>query len=753
MKQKLTSQLFLLIAMTGSVFLSYSCGCEEDSKTDPLGRPEIALSLQGPRLTEGGETTNSTLILSPTPVPTEDMTVSFIINGDDITREDFTLKADSAVSQVIFADSTTLSGTLVIEMGSANASLILTVSDDALDERAEETLRLTLNDSDSYSVNPLERMAEVILIDKKIEIALNLQDPRLTEGGETTDSTLTLSLTPALTEDMTVSFTISGDGITMEDFNLTVGSAISEVIFAAGTTLSGLTIEMGSTNADFTLTVSDDDLDERVEETLIFTLNDSDSYSVNPSAGAVDVVLIDNENRAEVTGLSSEPSIGAITLIWTDPVDMDLDHVEISWTPAQGNPSSPQQISRGIQTLAITGLGGGTTYTFTAIGVDSAGNRSSGVRINGRPMNHLTSVHNVNDSSSLELNGARSVTTASVEGETYLFVAGFNDSGISVFQIESGGKLVNVHNVPDTDTLELAAAISVTTASVGAETYLFVAGWTDDGVSVFRVQSDGILINVENVSDEGSLELDGARSVTTASVGGETYLFVAGQVDDGVSVFQIKSGGILSNVHNVSDSGSFELDGANSVTTASVGGETYLFVAGATDDGVSVFRVQSGGILSNVHNVSDSGSFELDGASSVTTASVGGETYLFVAGEADDGISVFQIESGGKLVNVDNVGDPIGFELNAAHSVTTASVGGETYLFVAGKFDDGVSVFQVQSNGELMNIQNIPDTGSLELNGAASVTTASVGGETYLFVAGQVDDGVSVFRVGPAASE
>ena len=540
----------------------------------------------------------------------------------------------------------------------------------------------------------------------------------------------------------------SGEDITREDFTLTAGSAISEDIFADDNTLSGiLIIEMGSANASLTLTVLDDALDERAEETLRFTLNDSDSYSVNPSAGAVEVILIDNENRAEVTGLSSEPSIGAITLTWTDPVDMDLDHVEISWTPVDGNPSSSQQISRGIQTLAITGLGGGTTYTFTAIGVDSAGNRSSGVRINGIPMNDLPSVHNVGDSSSLQLNGARSVTTASVGGETYLFVAGFNDDGVSVFRVDSGGTLVNVENISDEGSLELAAAISVTTALVGAETYLFVAGWTDDGVSVFRVQSDGILINVHNVSDEGSLELDGARSVTTASVGGETYLFVAGQVDNGVSVFQIKSGGILSNVHNVSDGGSLELKAANSVTTALVGAETYLFVAGATDDGVSVFQIKSGGILSNVHNVSDSGSFELDGASSVTTASVGGETYLFVAGEADDGISVFQIESGGKLVNVDNVGDSIGFELNAAHSVTTASVGGETYLFVAGKFDDGVSVFQVQSNGELMNIQNIPDTGSLELNGAASVTTASVGGETYLFVAGQVDDGVSVFRV------
>ena len=59
-------------------------------------------------------------------------------------------------------------------------------------------------------------------------------------------------------------------------------------------------------------------------------------------------------------------------------------------------------------------------------------------------------------------------------------------------------------------------------------------------MSVFRVGDTGALANVTNVTDGGSLELDGARSVTTAVVAGTTYLFVAGSVDDGVSVFRVE---------------------------------------------------------------------------------------------------------------------------------------------------------------------------------------------------------------------
>ena len=145
--------------------------------------------------------------------------------------------------------------------------------------------------------------------------------------------------------------------------------------------------------------------------------------------------------------------------------------------------------------------------------------------------------------SSLELDGARSVTTAEVGDTTYLFVAGEFDDGVSVFSVANNGSLNNVTNVSDDNSLLLGEAYSVTTAEVGDTTYLFVASNDDDddddGVSVFSVANNGSLNNVDNVNDDSSLKLDGARSVTTAEVEGMTYLFVAGYWDDGVSVFRV----------------------------------------------------------------------------------------------------------------------------------------------------------------------------------------------------------------------
>ena len=120
----------------------------------------------------------------------------------------------------------------------------------------------------------------------------------------------------------------------------------------------------------------------------------------------------------------------------------------------------------------------------------------------------------------------------------------------------------------------------MSTAVVSDTTYLFVAGIFDDGVSVFRVASDGALTSVFNIDDDGTLELNGATSLSTAVVSDTTYLFVAGDNDDGVSVFSVASDGALTSVFNITDDGTLALNGAASVSTAVVSGTTYLFVAG-----------------------------------------------------------------------------------------------------------------------------------------------------------------------------
>ncbi len=127
----------------------------------------------------------------------------------------------------------------------------------------------------------------------------------------------------------------------------------------------------------------------------------------------------------------------------------------------------------------------------------------------------LTNVDNVGNNAALELDGASALTTAVISGETYLFVAGQNDDGFSAFRVAANGTLVNVASVADDATLKLNRPVKVTTAVIGATTYLFVAGIDDDGVSVFSAVDPPTIIS------------DGAGEVATVAVAENTNAVTA----------------------------------------------------------------------------------------------------------------------------------------------------------------------------------------------------------------------------------
>ncbi|MBE8182731.1 MAG: hypothetical protein HAW61_04325 [Candidatus Portiera sp.] len=61
---------------------------------------------------------------------------------------------------------------------------------------------------------------------------------------------------------------------------------------------------------------------------------------------------------------------------------------------------------------------------------------------------------------------------------------------MSVFEIDDAGFLSHVTKTGDTPEVNLAQANGITIAKVGDTFYLFVAGSLDDGISVFAIKDD-----------------------------------------------------------------------------------------------------------------------------------------------------------------------------------------------------------------------------------------------------------------------
>jgi 6-phosphogluconolactonase (cycloisomerase 2 family) len=360
----------------------------------------------------------------------------------------------------------------------------------------------------------------------------------------------------------------------------------------------------------------------------------------------------------------------------------------------------------------------------------------------------IENVYNCSDSASLNLYATIDLVTTVVDnGATYLITSAVQ--GFTVFAVGVDGKLTNTAHVVD------YTSPSMATAEVGGKNYLFLGADPRTGYrsfGEFSISPSGAASVLGVVYDDTTTHLMSAKPIT-ARVGDKTYLFVKScSTEGGVSVYAINADGSLINTDNVADTNSLYLGAGNLFTTAVAGGSTYLFAGefNGVTGGISEFRVSSDGQLTNIDNFPIS----LPGYTSATSAMVGGNTYLFVKSDnwsSPDTIAVYSVGADGGVNKVGSVTDDAELKISGPDGgLTTAVIGGSTYLFAGGNDDSGVSIFEVSSAGSLTDVANIADNATFKMQGIRGLKVANVGGKTFLFTGGWGDSGVSVFQLAPS---
>jgi hypothetical protein len=262
---------------------------------------------------------------------------------------------------------------------------------------------------------------------------------------------------------------------------------------------------------------------------------------------------------------------------------------------------------------------------------------------------------NVQDDGATAIAGTTGLLSLTAGSNSFLYATGYTENGVTSFALNPASGVMTTTD-RDVDSggspLQLAGAIDIASTTLsGGTRCVFVAGYNDEGISSFFVDPTtgalttgaGIGYHVSDGADPFATivpNLNGIRSLATAVVGSQTYLFAAAELDSALVAFTVSSTGTLTYNQSVLDNATFKLAGARAVATALVGDKTYIFAGGGVDDGISVFFLPPGGVLSNPFNLADDATRRLDGITDLVTTTIAGTTYLFATGSVDDGISV-----------------------------------------------------------------------------------------------------------------
>ena len=380
----------------------------------------------------------------------------------------------------------------------------------------------------------------------------------------------------------------------------------------------------------------------------------------------------------------------------------------------------------------------------------------------------LTSVSNVVDTASLELDGVREIALFTKGSSTYVIVVAEVDDGFEIIDISNPEDPTSVSRCDDDsgpgggscNATRLKGVSNVAVTTIGGTTYAVLLAYTDKAISIFDISnpsSPNQVANMAGTSGNG-YKLQNAWGLAVAEFGGKTYAVVVAQASHSLALVDISDPtSLVYKDHILNGDGEYHLNNPVSVAIATISGTTYAVVtaAGETPDGIAIIDISTDPTdLEYVGEMDDDADKELDGPNGVTTTTIGGKTYAIVVGQ-DDGIAIIDISTPSSPVYVSEIEDDADKELEYGRDVEVATINGRTYAFVAAVDDDALAIIDISNPsspvyaGEVEDDSNKGGCTAVQvcLDGAKGVVITEIGGNTYAVVTSHYDDGIEIIRI------
>ncbi len=298
---------------------------------------------------------------------------------------------------------------------------------------------------------------------------------------------------------------------------------------------------------------------------------------------------------------------------------------------------------------------------------------------------------------SARLSDAQGVDTFTIGSSTYAAVAAYSQ-GLQIVNVTDPDNPAAVGNLSDGGSSKLGGAQGVDVFTIGGDTYAAVAAHVDNALQIVNVTDPDNPAAVGNLADgDGSLELSGAQGVNVFTIGSNTYAAVAAVDDNGLQIVNVTDPTNPAAAGKLSDTGSMELHGARGVTTFVIGGNTYAAVASWTDDGFQIVNVTDPDNPAPAGRLEDSGSLRLDGAQGVDVFTIGSSTYVVVSSGSDNGLQIVNVTDPDNPAPAGNLGDNGSRKLANARNLDVFVIGESTYAAVTAIRDDGLQIVRLET--------------------------------------------------------
>lgn len=317
------------------------------------------------------------------------------------------------------------------------------------------------------------------------------------------------------------------------------------------------------------------------------------------------------------------------------------------------------------------------------------------------------------------------------DGESWLFAQSGWTAGVTSYRLTDDGRIYigdQQSHAAGTDAF-YDGRLAFTELPTGPALLSLAHG--EDGLQVHAFSSGGsgqFPGNADTVATGGGSIRD-AYSITTLD--GHVYI---GSREGGISVWSMNANGSLSFEHETSRD-----DHQTDMAVAQAGGRSYLISVLADGHAVTSWRVASNGRLSQVERLEMGDGPGIAAPNQVEAVTLGDATYVIVGGAQSGTLSVFALDADGHLQATDHVLD--GRETRFAGSSALTVLERDGVVFVAaGGADDGISLFLMLDGGKLLHMDTMADEVDRPMQNVEALAAHATDTGLQLFLSSEAED-------------
>lgn len=296
------------------------------------------------------------------------------------------------------------------------------------------------------------------------------------------------------------------------------------------------------------------------------------------------------------------------------------------------------------------------------------------------------------------------LTFVTKDGDPALLTGGFNNGNMILHRLDGDGSFESIVNLGSSTRFAGPFVQPDAVVLNTGDTIVYGGISTGGGIAQLNFDSDGDLTGTDTTASAQ------VTALTSGTVNGMPYLFTASASTIGVSTWSISPTGALTERGSITPQYGLWVSAPTALADTVIEGTTYLVLAAAGSGSLSVLQVGSDGALGVVDHVLDDRNTRFAGATVVETITHDGLTYV-IAGGSDDGISVYVLLPGGRLLPRAHIADSTDATLANINAIAVQSRGAGLDIFAASGTEPGLTrLFYDAGNAQLITGTDDPDT-------------------------------------------